>query len=223
MGKKMLTLLAAAWLGFAIAGPPSAAASPDMDFSKANPQFVMTTANESRLTLGSVTIACMSMSGSGQWTTSGLMNTGSTGKAIFVFKGCVGPGGFPCTSTGAASGEIKSEELEFHLVYIKGFTHTMGLLFTNNATSGKFASTSCGNLTGNGLIAHLPTLECGGARNTMTAAFESTEPGVSRYQQIEGSETKWHWNTGTGTTEASADVTMSVTLEGAVTGLLTCV
>lgn len=221
MRTKMLTLLATALVGLALTAPAPAAASPDMDFSKANPQFVITTANESRLTLGSLTIACMSMSGSGQWTTSGLMNTGSTGKASFVFKGCVGPGGFPCTSTGAASGEIKSEELEFHLVYIKGFTHTMGLLFTNNATSGKFASTSCGNLTGNGLIAHLPGLECGSTRHTMTAAFESIGSGVSRYQQIEGSETKWHWSAGA--SEASADVTMSVTLEGEVTGKLTCV
>lgn len=221
MGKKMLTLMAAAWLGFAFAGPPSATASPDMDFSKANPQFVMTSpSGPPTLTLGGVTITCMSMSAQGQWTTSGGVNTGSTGKAFFVFKTCVGPGGFPCTSTGAASGEIKSEEIEFHLVYIKGFTHTVGLLFTNNAGTGKFATTSCGTLAGNGLIAHLGSPGCDSTTHTMSAAFESVGSGVSRYQEIEGSETKWHWMTGT--FEASADVAMSVTLEGEVTGKLTC-
>jgi hypothetical protein len=220
MNTKILTLLTMLGVGIALAFPVSAVASPDMDFSKANPQFVMASTSVSKLTLGSLNIECMSMSDQGQWTTSGLMNTGSTGKVFFVFKGCVGPSGFSCTSTGAAAGEIKSEELEFHLVYIKGFTHTVGMLFTNNATSGKFASTSCGNLTGNGLIAHLGTPACGSTSHTMSAAFESVASGVSRYQEIEGSETKWHWLAGT--SEASADITMSVTLEGEVTGKLTC-
>jgi hypothetical protein len=222
MSKKMLTLLAAAWMGLALVGPPSAAASPDIDFSKANPQFVSTaTAGPSLLTLGGLTVSCTSASSQGKWTTEGAQNTGSTGTVLMTFKGCLAPGGIACTSPGSAKGEIRSEELVFHLVYIKGpFTHTVGILFTNNATTGNFSVTSCGNITGNGLIAHLESPKCGDTVKTMTTAFESTSAGVPRYQEVEGSSTKYHWLYGT--SEASADSTSTVTFEPEVTATLTC-
>jgi hypothetical protein len=220
MNKKMLTLLAAALMGFGLVGPPSAAASPDIDFSKANPHFV-SSGGTSLLTIG-FTLSCTSISSQGQWTTEGALNTGSTGTVQITFKGCRVPNGVACSSPGAASGEIKSEELVFHLVYIKGFlsSHTVGMLFTNNATTGRFAVTSCGNITGNGIIAHLGSPECGKTSKTLSTTFESTSFGVSRYQEIEGSSTKYHWLAGTN--EASADSMATITLEPEVTATLTC-
>jgi hypothetical protein len=219
MSKKMLTLLVAALMGFGLVGPPSVAASPDIDFSKANPHFV-SSGGTSLLTMG-FAVSCTSISSQGQWTTEGLLNTGSTGSALVTFKGCRVPGGVACSTSGAASGEIKSEELIFHLVYIKGFVgHTVGMLFTNNATTGRFAATSCGNITGNGLIADLSSPACGKTSKTLSTAFQSGSFGVSSYQEIEGSSTKYHWLAGTN--EASADSTATMTLEPEVTATLTC-
>jgi hypothetical protein len=220
MNKKMLTLLAAAWVGFVLIGPTSAAAaSPDIDFSKANPHFV-SAGGTSLLTFG-FGVNCTSISSQGQWTTEGAQNTGSTGTAKITFKGCLVLGSVACTSPGAAAGEIRSEELVFHLVYIKGsLGHTVGMLFTNNATTGRFAETSCGNVTGNGLIAHLGSPACWKTSKTLTTTFESSSSGVSRYQEIEGSSTKYHWLSGTN--EASADSQATITLEPEVTATLTC-
>jgi hypothetical protein len=219
MSKKMLTLLAAAWVGFGLIGPHSAAASPDVDFSKANPHFV-SAGGTSLLTAGFI-ISCTSVSSQGQWTTEGAQNTATTGSVRVQFKGCQGPGGIACSSPVSAAGEIRTEDLIFHLVYIKGlFSHTVGMLFTNNATTGRFAESSCGNITGNGLIAHLGSPACGKTSKTMTTAFESSSFGVSRYQEIEGSSTKYHWLSGTN--EASADSIATITLEPEVTATLTC-
>jgi hypothetical protein len=220
MNKKMLTLLAAIWVGFALVGPPSAAASPDVEFSKANPHFV-SSGGTSLLTMG-FSVSCTSISSQGQWTTEGTLNTGSTGSAQITFKGCRVPGGVSCTTPGFNAGEIKSEELVFHLVYIKGFLspYTVGMLFTNNATTGRFAVTSCGNLTGNGIIAHVGSPKCGETAKTMSTTFESTSFGVSRYQEIEGSSTKYHWLYGT--SEASADSMATITFEPEVTATLRC-
>lgn len=221
MNNRMLVTSAAVWMSLALAGPSAAAASPHMDFSKASPHFV-SAAGASLLTMG-LPVSCTSASSQGQWTTEVVsgQNTGTTGTTQITFKGCKVPGGIACSSPGSASGEIRSEELVFHLVYIKGsFTHTVGILFTNNATTGRFAVTSCGNLTGNGLIAHLESPKCGETRKTMAYTFESTSFGVPRYQEVEESMTKYHWLAGSN--EASADSTATVTLEPEVTATLTC-
>jgi hypothetical protein len=219
MSRKMMTLVVTAWVGFALTGPPPAlAAGPEMSFSKANPTFV-STGGTSLLTLGALSVDCTSVISSGRWTT-GEANIGSTGTVQIVFKGCLLSNGFPCTSPGAANGEIRSEELVFHLVYIKGFSKTVGVLFTNNATTGRFATTTCGNITGNGLIAHLGSPKCGETKKTMSLTFESIAPGVPRYQEIEGSATKYHWLYGTN--EASADTMTTTTLETEVTAQLIC-
>lgn len=138
-----------------------------------------------------------------------------------VLKGCTAFSGLTiCTTPGAAAGEIKSEELVFHLVYIKGFSKTVGMLFTNNATTGRFAVTSCGNITGNGLIAHLGSPKCGEKKESMTLMFESVGFGVPRYQEIEGSATKYSWLYGE--KQASADAESTITLEPGAGATLTC-
>lgn len=217
--KKMATLLIASCLGCVIAGPSPAAAAPVMDFSKANPKMSLT-GGSSLLTLGSLSVNCTSTSSLGQWNTELVgQNTGSTGTVQLVFKGCLAFG-IACTSPGAAAGEIRSETLVFHLVYIKGFSNTLGILFTNNATTGRFAETSCGNITGNGLIAHLSKPKCGETLKTMSLSFESISSGVPRYQQVEGSAVEYHWLYGEKL--ASADSLLTIAFESEVTATPTC-
>jgi hypothetical protein len=114
-------------------------------------------------------------------------------------------------------------------VYIKGFTHTVGILVTPPA-GGAFAEYECTALvhvkvTGNGIIGHVDSPACGATSASSTISFEQSSAGVQKYQEIEGSTAKFHLQSSFngGTAEESSLVTSgSTTLPEKETAQFTC-
>ena len=115
---------------------------------------------------------------------------GSVAKAGFVFQNCTAPtlGNVPCTSKGAAAGEIKSKPLKGELGFINEKAEEVGLRLTAKI----FAKFACGPakavLTG-GLIAPItPINTLVTPEETLTLSYASTK-GVQAVTQFEGGPT----------------------------------
>ncbi|MGN6258082.1 MAG: hypothetical protein ACTHN3_10090 [Solirubrobacterales bacterium] len=232
MTKKMMLLAVTAVAALAFAAMPAiASAAPTVDFSKPTPlPFTgKSTVSFLRSSGFAQTVECTSDHVKGEWT------TGTTGHIHLLFTGCKNTStGIACNTTGLASGEITVRSSLFHLVYIKGFTKTVGALVTPPVEGEKtlpFAEFSCGSLfkvvvTGNGIIGHVTKPACGETSTGSTIVAQSASlNSVQKYQEIEGSTTKYHLlsslNGGTAG-EASEETTEETTLEGEATGTLTC-
>lgn len=214
----------------AIATPsPASAATPVVDSSVANPTSHGTFGAGTLTAAGQQEIQC---SGENHYTgsaTTNAKNEASTGTGRLLLTNCRF-GSTACNSSGKAAGEITTEESVTHLVYINGFTKTVGALFTPNATTGRFAQFSCSflinvTIAGTGVIAHLVKPACGGTSSSATLSATSVGTGVQTYQEVEGSATKYHLTesiNGGAAVEASIDVTVTGTADGGATGTLTC-
>jgi hypothetical protein len=233
MTKKTMLLAASALAALAFAALPAmASAAPTIHFSTANPTFSGTFGKATLTAVGQEEIVCDGENHvNGQWTTKveGGKNTGTTGTIEITFTNChVGP--LPCTTSGQASGTITTGTSEFHLVYIKGFSKTVGTLVTP-PTGGTFAAFACTvfasvKVTGNGIIGHVSTPKCGEKSASSTTSFTSSAKGVQTYKEVEGSAVVYSLKSslnGGGAVEASEDIpTATTTLGGGATGELTC-
>ncbi|MGN6258081.1 MAG: hypothetical protein ACTHN3_10085 [Solirubrobacterales bacterium] len=227
MTKKMMLLAVTAVAALAFAAMPAiASAAPTVDFSKATPIPFTGTSGISILRSSgfSAQLECTGGTGSGEWTSV------TTGVGVSTLTGCKNRAtGIACNSAGQASGAVKTETLVSHLVYIKGFTKTVGSLATPNATTGKFAEFTCGSLfkvvvAGNGIIGHVTKPACGETSNHSTTVGTASGA-VQTYQEIEGSTVKYHITTslnGGTASEASLEATGEGELGEGATATLTC-
>jgi hypothetical protein len=208
----------------AMALPAIAAAAPEMDFTKepteANPVVSTGESGVSRLvSVGGSEVECTSSHVKVTWTSK------TTGHLHVLFTGCKSSG-FSCNSTGLSSGEITTNT-PFHLIYIEGFTKTVGVLATPPA-GGTFADFHCTFfvhvvVTGNGLVGHVDSPACGGTSRSSTVSFEQSATGVQKYKKVGGTTYHLESSFNGGTAEESSEVASgSTTLEGAVEGTLTC-
>ncbi len=148
---------------------------------------------------GSATkVTCTGSTGSGKYTTK------TTGEELtLTFTGCKESAiGTACTTSGQASGTIKTTDLTFHNVMLEatkaaGFEKgTPGILITPNGTH--FASFTCGfglvsvEVTGNGIMGDISAPACGAAaQKTATLNFDSSATGVQKWMQITTAGTKF--------------------------------
>ncbi|MGN6258085.1 MAG: hypothetical protein ACTHN3_10105 [Solirubrobacterales bacterium] len=227
MTKKMMLLAVTAVAALVFAAMPAvASAAPNIDFSKGTPIPFTGTSGISVLRNSGFAgeVECTIDTNSGEWTSS------VTGILQVKFRNCKNKAtGIACTTSGQESGVIATDSGVFHLGYIAGFTKTVGILLTPNATTGIFTEFSCGSLfkvvvAGNGLIAHVTKPTCGETSGKSTISATATGS-VQTYQQMEGNSTKFHLtsslNGGTAA-EASEETTEETELSGGATGTLTC-
>jgi len=125
-------------------------------------------------------ISCTSVTGTGSAST-----TGTTGAALLTFKGCrenITIFKFTCTSTGTA-GEIKTNELVSHNIYIDPSKTTPGLLLTGVNVTFNCAGFAKKTVTGN-VIGHLTSPNCSSAVTSMGISFEKSSNGNQKYKQV---------------------------------------
>lgn len=133
-------------------------------------------------TVGGTKVTCEEVTGSATWESS------TTGHINLTFKKNCKESVF-----GSSCGEIKTTELQFHLLTLAG--SKPGILITSN--NGHFATFSCGfgllNVTvnGNGILGTITAPACGGESTTSTIKFEQTN-GVQKHKKVEGTTTEYH-------------------------------
>jgi hypothetical protein len=118
---------------------------------------------------------------------------GTTGKVTLTFGGGCNLGGVVCTSTGEAAGNIKTEELTYHLLTldahgtgVTGSHAQAGILMTPNANT-LFAKFVCQTpffpttveVKGNGVLGTITSPTCGTSSTTSTMAFQPAAAGSS--------------------------------------------
>ncbi len=141
----------------------------------------------------SLKMTCTSVAGAGQQTTAT-----TSSEVTLTFSNCTeNLFGSKCTSTGQASGSIKTTDLIGHNVILeKGPPEVRGILLTPNA--GHFASFICGGglvsevINGNGIIGEMtaPTT-CGAVQKTATVKYESPATGTQKWTQVTTTGTKF--------------------------------
>jgi hypothetical protein len=229
---KRATLLSTA-LALALSLPGAiASAAPLMHLSAANPTFTGTFGQTTLTTMGEVQIICNGENHvSGSWSTSLIdgKNSATTGTIQTDFTNCHTALGVNCNTQGAAAGVIRTTTGQFHLIYIKGFVKTPGLLIT--PVNGVFAEFSCGfgntvKVTGKGVIGHLGSPLCGALPGPkLSLSFTSSAEGVQTYQEIEGSPERFTLESsfkGMAPAQSSLDASVVATLGGTVSAELTC-
>ncbi|MGN6258084.1 MAG: hypothetical protein ACTHN3_10100 [Solirubrobacterales bacterium] len=225
MTKKMMLLAVTAVAALAFAAMPAiASAAPIIDFSQATPIPYTGVSGLTVIRSGRISIECTSDDVKGEWTssTTGTLEISCTGARNLAT-------GISCNSSGQASGVITTEVLPTHLIYIKGFTKTAGLLVTPNQATGKFMEFTCGSLLrvvveGNGVIGHLGSPKCDETSAKASTSFTASGV-VQTYQEVEGNTTKYHLTitiNGGAAEEASFESTEETTLSGGAVGTLTC-
>lgn len=215
-----MLLTSAAVLAFAFAALPAfaSAATPELDFTGgATEPTASVTFGETKLTdvNGSTTIC------TGPNHAIIVYRPKTTGHVRILWTNCHSESGIGCQN--GASGEIATGELEFHLVYIKGFTKTPGILITSPIFEFKCSIITV-KIKGNGFIGHIGNT-CGSKSKSLSLNFTSSAKGVQTYQEFEGSTEKWHLISKTGSgaeEEASEEMGLAPELEGGVESELTC-
>lgn len=163
-------------------------------------------------------VTCTTSTGTGKYTTK------TTGEELtLTFTGCTAPsifGPVNCTTSGQASGTIKTTDLKFDNIMIESTVQLpplglAGILITSNA--GHFASFTCGGIIpvevkGNGIVGEIER-NCGSSSTTAGLNFVSSATGTQKYMQITTAGTKFDLTgTSSGTTRtASMDGTGTVT------------
>jgi hypothetical protein len=158
-------------------------------------------------------VECTANTGSGKYTTQ------TTSSVTLTFTGCTQAGN-TCTTSGQASGTIKTTELVSHNIMIESTQQvaggTPGLLITPN--NGHFATFVCGSTTfvvgGTGIIGDISAPKCGGAfQTTATVVFATTSSGNQQYKQVETAGTSYDLSTtlGSSTFTSGEDATGTVT------------
>jgi hypothetical protein len=157
-------------------------------------------------------VECTANSGTGKYTST------TTSLVTLTFTGCK-QSNEPCTTSGQASGTIKTTELVSHNIMIDKTAEggTAGLLITpNNGHFATFVCASSGTLTvkGNGIIGDISSPKCGGAfQKTATVVFETSSAGNQKYKQVTTEGTSYDLSTTTflGTFTSGEDATGTVT------------
>jgi len=124
-------------------------------------------------------VVCTSMTGVSSFTSGA-----STGTIQLLFAGCKESiFNLSCTSTGQASGQITTNVMVVHGIYIEPNKTTPGV-----AVTGINVTLSCGGfifktITG-GIIGHIENPNCGSLVTHHTVSFEKSGTGQQKYKQI---------------------------------------
>jgi hypothetical protein len=221
MSKKIMLLAVSAFAALALAALPAlaAAAEPTMDTSTGKTVNFTGTSGTTVLRSSFGNVTCTSD------TNSGTLQNGSTGTVEITFAGCKGPFNEECENQGVGTGKITTGESVTHLVYIKGFVKTVGVLVTP-PTGGSFAHFTCHSaipltitVTGNGIIGHLDSPACGATSGTFKISFSASGT-TQTYREIEGSTTVYSLISNE--KAASEEGTENGTISGGATSTLTC-
>ncbi len=221
MSKKII-LLALSAISAAMFALPAVASAGEWSLDPASGSFpvafnLASIGNTTLTTDGSsLKVTCTSAAGNGSQT-----SATTSSNVTLTFSGCTeNLFGSKCTSTGQASGSIKTTDLIGHNVILeKGPPEVRGILLTPNA--GHFASFSCGGglvavvVNGNGIIGEMtaPTT-CGAVQKTATVKYESPATGTQKWTQVTTTGTKFAL---TSSQNGGAATTASQDGEGTVT------
>jgi hypothetical protein len=176
----LLSLAALLAIGsFQALAATAASATPHFEGGPARFSF---TGNATTIESGTASVTCQAVGGSAEFLPNEL-----NGK--LTLKGCSGKvSGIPiahCTSSGAATGEIRTNELGDRLVYLSQAKHEVGMLFGAGEVT-PFASFACGannEVLKGSLLARISPV------NTITAHFPIAaigKGGVQELSQYEG-------------------------------------
>ncbi len=141
-----------------------------------------------RLRGGSYPINCTTESGVKALGGEGQFESASTGTATLTLHHCKESSfNSSCTTSGQATGTIKTEPLPFRLVYLSD--GEPGVLFLPNAQSGTLAAAGClGGLvslkvSGSGVLGRITAPQLGEASSTLTVNLNAPEAGKGEYAQ----------------------------------------
>jgi hypothetical protein len=217
--KHKLMMLALAAVSAACFALPSVASAGEWRIyteTAANPAFTISgkSANLSSSGFGAfLPVQCTAFSGSGSYPTP------FTAFMTLTFTGCTQSGN-TCTTSGQATGTIKTTELVSHNIMIESTEQvaggTAGLLITPNG--GHFATFVCGSSTftvgGNGIIGDISSPKCGAAfQKTATVEFKTSSSGNQLYKQVTTTGTSYDLSTtlGSSTFTSGWDATAAFT------------
>jgi hypothetical protein len=138
---------------------------------------------------GVITVSCQASKDVGEPLTSNKRLT----KAQIVYTGCKAQE-TACTSTGAASGEVRTNLLTAELVYTNKAAKEVGLVFKPEAVGGAVAEYNCGGLVGKvkltgSVIAKLPNEQVNKSRTSLTWDYRQ-KAGVQEPAEYEEGTTK---------------------------------
>jgi hypothetical protein len=155
---------------------------------------------------GGDTIACSSVTGSGSMS----QLEGATGQVQLLMHECKEQNTiftFACSNTGT-SGNMTTNVMTTHDVYLDAKASTQGVLFTNLGITFTCAGGFMSNQQTGSLLTHLET-PCGATQNHLTVNATATGHGQQTFKQVTGSgptfaiESKTN-HTGNGSYEAMA-------------------
>src|SRR5207342_2803859 len=151
-------------------------------------------ANEQTVWLqGQTPIKCTTESGTKALGGGGQFESASAGTATLTLRNCKETTlGTKCTTTGQATGTIKTEALPFRLTYLSD--GKPGLLFLPNASSGLLATFKCAGgyvtikVTGSGVLGRITQPALGEASSTLTVDLNAPEVGGKYAQEYTKTE-----------------------------------
>lgn len=205
MNKKIM-LLALAVASVAAYALPAMAMAEDVPLHVTPKPTVASSLKGGAATLQAVSgskLVAKELTGTVSWESS------TTGKATLTLKNDVTESIF-----GSSCGEIKTTELQLHLVTLPG--KVPGVLITTNA--GHFATFTCAGfityvIRGNGIIGRITSPACGAESSTMVIKFEQVN-GVQSQKTVEGTETEYFLET---SVNGGAFEQAGLTAEGTIT------
>jgi hypothetical protein len=155
-------------------------------------------------------ITCNTSTGIGSFT------SGATeGTMELRFSKCFLGGAYPCTTSGAVSGEVRWNKLNFKLVYLDAAKTKYGMLLSP-ATGSSVSEFICLGVafkqTGS-VIGQITSPPLNVSSSSFNLQFAPNQPGEQLYQQVEGAGTKYHLSQQVGGGEAE-----SMALWGSHTG-----
>jgi hypothetical protein len=206
MSKTLMLLAAGALAALALTALPSAASAGEFIATCSNGQkecfgVGISTARPTLEDDGGARIECTGVA----IIEATVIHSASTGTTQITFNGCKDEGtGFSCNNTGT-SGEITTNTMTFHLVYLENSTTTpVGVLLTGvNVTFSCAGGLVKKTVTGN-IIGEISNPQCGVNATSHSSNFESLAlTGTQRWEQITTAGTLFDLTSGSETSDTT--------------------